>query len=295
DVRRRRMRTIRDEASLFLAAASRARDELVVCALDDGETSPSALHHLCREAAVDEGGAEEDGGDPTEVGVHGRAEDWAESDLPPRLRDVVGLARQRLLMSEEPDEWARLVAALAGAGLREAGPQTGSTWCTASSDAPARGADETVRIRPSQVERFATCPLQWFLVECGGRTADTTAATVGTVVHQIAEHHVEPDRAAMLREYEETFDEQQIPSEWEREKQREEVEAMIDVLCDYLVLSSEELAALTAAGRTTDVLREVAVTASAPAGAIGAPWSVTGRIDRLEVLGDSVRIVDFKT
>lgn len=70
---------------------------------------------------------------------------------------------------------------------------------------------------------------------------------------------------------------------------------MIDVLCDYLVLSREELSALTAAGRTTDVLREVAVTASAPAGAIGAPWSVTGRIDRLEVLGDSVRIVDFKT
>src|SRR5699024_9956732 len=135
------------------------------------------------------------GDDPTEVSAHGRAEDWAESDLPPRLRDVVGLARQRLLMSEAPDEWARLVAALAGAGPREADPQTWSTWFTASSDAPARGADEPVRVRPSQVERFATCPLQWFLVECGGRTTDTTAATVGTVVHQIAEHHAEPDRA----------------------------------------------------------------------------------------------------
>ena len=296
DVRRRRMKTIRDEASLFLAAASRARDELVVCALDDGETSPSALHHLCREFAADAGaGAEVD--DPS-AGLlpDGRAAtDWRDSDLPPRLRDVVGLARQQLMLADEPDEWARLVAALAEAGLREADPQNWSTWFTVSSEAPARSPDEPVRIRPSQVERFATCPLQWFLVECGGRSMDTTAATLGTVIHAIAEHHAEPDRAAMLREYEETFDEQQIRSEWEREKQRAEVEAMIDILCDYLVLSRDELSALAAAGKSTAVLREVAVTASAQEGSLGAPWTVTGRIDRLEVLGDSVRVVDFKT
>ncbi|SMY12938.1 UrvD/REP family ATP-dependent DNA helicase [Brevibacterium jeotgali] len=295
DMRRRRMKTIRDEASLFLSAASRARDELVVCALDDGETSPSALHHLCREFATDAAtGAADEEASP---GPHldGRPADWRNSDLPPRLRDVVGLARQQMLLADEPEEWARLVAALAEAGLREADPQTWSTWFSVSSDAPAHSPDEPVRIRPSQVERFATCPLQWFLVECGGRTMDTTAAALGTVIHGIAEHHAEPDRAAMLQEYEETFDEEQIRSEWEREQQREDVEAMIDILCDYLALSRDELAALTAAGKSTAVLREVAVTASGADDAVGAPWTVTGRIDRLEVLGDSVRIVDFKT
>ncbi len=293
DVRRRRMKTIRDEASLFLSAASRARDELVVCALDDGETSPSALHHLCREFVTDEVAAEEEAS-ADRLPDHG-SQDWRSSDLPPRLRDVVGLARQQMLLADVPDEWARLVAALSEAGLREADPQSWSTWFTVSSDAPARSPDEPVRIRPSQVERFNTCPLQWFLVECGGSSMDTTAAALGTVIHAIAEHHVEPDRAAMLQEYEESFDEQQIPSEWEREKQRETVERMIDVLCDYLALSRDELSALAAAGKSTAVLREVAVTASAQKGATGAPWTVTGRIDRLEVLGDSVRVVDFKT
>lgn len=293
DVRRRRMKTIRDEASLFLSAASRARDELVVCALDDGETSPSALHHLCREFVTDAAtGADDD--TAAELLSDGSA-DWLGSDLPPRLRDVVGLARQQMLLADEPDEWARLVAALGEAGLREADPQTWSTWFTVSSDAPARSPEEPVRIRPSQVERFATCPLQWFLVENGGTSMDTTAAALGTVIHGIAEKFAEPDRAAMLQEYEETFDEQQIPSEWERERQREDVEGMIDVLCDYLALSRDELTALTAAGKSTAVLREVAVTASAREGAIGAPWTVTGRIDRLEVLGDSAHVVDFKT
>lgn len=295
DVRRRRMKTIRDEASLFLAAASRARDELVVCALDDGETSPSALHHLCREFVTDTETGEEVEDASAGLLPDGRPADWRGSDLPPRLRDVVGLARQQMLLADEPDEWAQLVAALAEAGLREADPQTWSTWFTVSSDAPARSPDEPVRIRPSQVERFATCPLQWFLVECGGRTTDTSAAALGTVIHGIAEDFAEPDRAAMLQEYEQNFDEQQIRSEWEREQQREQVEDMIDILCDYLVLSRDELSALTAAGKSTAVLREVAVTASATEDALGAPWTVTGRIDRLEVLGDSVRVVDFKT
>lgn len=291
DVRRRRMRTIRDEASLFLAAASRARDELIVCAVDDGEASPSALHHYCR-AYTDEDVSAEDGLRPDE---DGGTHSGADSVLPARLRDVVGVARQHLLLAEEPEEWAELIAALAGAGLREADPQTWSTWFTVSSDAPARSADELVRIRPSQVERFATCPLQWFLVESGGRTVDTTAATMGTVVHAIAEHHAEPDRAAMLREFDEAFDMEQLPSEWERERLREEVESMIDTLCDYLSTSRDERSALSAAGADAAALSEVAVTASAPPDATGAPWTITGRIDRLEVLGDRVRVIDFKT
>jgi superfamily I DNA/RNA helicase len=299
DTRRRRRRTIRDEASLFLAAASRARDELVVCAVDDGDSSPSALHHLCRDfdtalvAAQDEEPHAQ--GPDIQAGIAAQSAQDPDGELPARLRDVVGLARRQLLEAEDPSDWARLVAALAGLGLREAHPRTWSTWFQVSSDAPAHDPEAPVRIRPSQVERFATCPLQWFLVDAGGARGDTTAATMGTAVHAIAEHHTVPDRAAMMQEFLDTFDLEQVPSAWEREALLRDVEGMIDTLCAYLAASRDELDALTAAGHDTRVLREVRVRASSPPGSPGGPWTVTGRIDRLEVLGDTARTVDFKT
>ncbi|HJG78879.1 MAG TPA: PD-(D/E)XK nuclease family protein [Brevibacterium senegalense] len=299
DTRRRRRRTIRDEASLFLAAASRARDELVVCAVDDGDSSPSALHHLCRDFDTVASAAQHE--DPhaqaadAQAGIDVPTAEGPDGELPARLRDIVGLARRRLLEAEDPADWARLVAALAAMGLREAHPRTWSTWFQVSSDAPAHAADEPVRIRPSQVERFATCPLQWFLVDAGGGRGDTTAATMGTAVHAIAEHHTAPDRAAMMQEFLDTFDLEQVPSAWEREALLRDVEGMIDTLCAYLASSRDELDALAAAGHDTRVLREVRVRASSPPGSPGGPWTVTGRIDRLEVLGDTARTVDFKT
>ena len=293
ETRRLRQRTIRDEASLFLSAASRARDELVVCAVDDGDESPSALHHLCRDfdpALTAEQEAGEDVPDPAPPA------DGPDPDLlPARLRDVVGLARQKLLEADDPSEWARLVAALAGLGVREARPHTWSTWFEVSSDAPVRDAGETVRIRPSQVERFATCPLQWFLVDSGGTRGDTSAASLGTAIHAVAEHHQEPDRAAMMEEFLASYDLEQEASDWEREALVRDVEQMIDTLCDYLAASRDELRALAADGHDARALQEVSVRASAPPDAPGGPWTITGRVDRLEVLGGSARVVDFKT
>ncbi|GAA2088308.1 PD-(D/E)XK nuclease family protein [Brevibacterium salitolerans] len=295
-----RRRTIRDEGGLFLAAVSRASDELVVCALDDGETSPSAFHHLAGEHA---------GGTVTGQGRAAAAEpeapeETAAADLvPARLRDIAGLARQGLLTEEEPEEWARLVAALAAAGLREADPGAWSTWYEPSSAAPSRTAEERLRIRPSQVEAFATCPLQWFLTDSGGRPGETvTAASFGTAMHQVAEHHTEPDRAAMLAEFEEAFDYALLGSEWERDRTRRDAETMVDALIDYLRYSREDMAAraaalqeATGAPAEVDVLTEAQVSAASPAGSRGGPWRISGRADRLERVGATVRVIDFKT
>lgn len=291
ETRRLRTRTIRDEASLFLAAASRARDELVVCAVEDGDTSPSALHHLCRDFDPNQGEA----GDPEPTAAAPGADSTEDDHLPARLRDVVGLARQELLQAEDPREWAQLLAALAQSGIREAHPRTWSTWFRVSSDAPVKTTDEPVRIRPSQVERFGRCPLQWFLVDSGGARGDTAAAALGTAVHAVAEHHTEPDRAAMLEDFLAGFDLDAVPSAWERAAMLRQVEGMIDVLCHYLDASRTEQARHAAAGEDTGVLREVTVRATAPPGTAGGPWTITGRIDRLEVVGDRVRVVDFKT
>src|SRR5699024_1425398 len=152
-----------------------------------------------------------------QAGIDVPTAEGPDGELPARLRDIVGLARRRLLEAEDPADWARLVAALAAMGLREAHPRTWSTWFQVSSDAPAHAAADAVRIRPSEVERCATCPPPWFLVDAGGGRGDTAAATMGTAVHAIAEHHTAPDRAAMMQEFLDTFDLEQVPSAWERE------------------------------------------------------------------------------
>ncbi|WP_029088883.1 UrvD/REP family ATP-dependent DNA helicase [Brevibacterium album] len=299
-VQEARRRTVRDEGALFLAAVSRARDELVVCALDDGETSPSAFHHIAAEFA---GGAATSLSRLSEKAGEEDGETEAGELVPARLRDIVGLARQGLLTEEDPADWAALVAALEAAGLREAGPSTWSTWHQPSSTAPARGRDETLRIRPSQVEAFATCPLQWFLTDSGGRPGETvTAASLGTAMHQVAEHHPEPDRAAMLAEFDEAFDYSLLASEWERDRTRRDAETMVDALIDYLRFSREDMSAraerLRAAGVAEPeiaVLREAQVRAASPEVSPGGPWRIGGRADRLERVGDTVRVIDFKT
>lgn len=301
-LRRAREATMRDEAMLLLSAASRARDELLVCALDDGENSPSAFHSLVEEWCADRRAAADahsdgdvaecaadavDADSATALGAE-REPDGDDALLPARIRDVVAEARREIAGDDaDVSAWAELLAALAAAGASGADPRTWSTWFEASSSAPVLAPDAVARIRPSQVEAVAQCPLRWFLGDAGGQQPPSSAQSIGTLLHAIAQDHPRgEDRTAMREQLEVGLKEIAADSEWESAELRSAAERMLDRLAEYL---SDTADAFVAA--------EAVVEADSPPSAPGAPWRIRGRIDRLETASaaDGLRVIDFKT
>ncbi|RAF72880.1 PD-(D/E)XK nuclease family protein, partial [Burkholderia multivorans] len=112
---------LREEAELFYTALTRASHRVIVTALSDSESSPSAFFDVIA-AATRQGTAAGDGYAITD-----------EDDLPPLgLEEIAALSRAHLLTAAresdgDPDadtiEWARLAAALAGADAQMLGPE----------------------------------------------------------------------------------------------------------------------------------------------------------------------------
>lgn len=301
---RRRRATIVDEGRLFLSAITRAADELVVMALEDGDTSPStffdtvAVHPAAEEltapAPVPDGGAEESAEGTAEVRGDGAAGDL----LPVSARQAAARARGRFVAAADSgadtEEWADLLHALADHGVAEAAPENWTAWQEVTTSAPLLGPEDEARISPSVAEDFTSCALRWFLTRHGGRTASSRAQSLGTLIHAIAESHPRGGFADMIAEFDAGFAEIAFDAAWERDREYATGRRMVENLDRYLRESFERRPGLA-------VAVEVDVDAAAPAGAPGAPWRITGRIDRLEIIPggagapDRVRPVDFKT
>lgn len=301
---RRRRATIVDEGRLFLSAITRAADELVVMALEDGDTSPSAffdtvaLHPAVEEltapAPIPDEGAEESAEDGAEVRGDGGAADL----LPVSARQAAARARSRFVAAADAgadtEEWADLLHALADHGVAEAAPENWTAWQEVTTSTPLLGPQDVARISPSVAEDFTSCALRWFLTRHGGRTASSRAQSLGTLIHAIAESHPRGGFADMIAEFDAGFAEIVFDAAWERDREYATGRRMVENLDRYLRESFEGRPGLA-------VAVEVGVDAAAPDDAPGAPWRITGRIDRLEIIPggagdpDRLRPVDFKT
>lgn len=306
---RRRRATIIDEGRLFLSALSRAEDELVLMALDDGQTSPSAFFDTVAAhpavAALPVAGRRS-GQDVAIVGERsGRAGSGDEvgptrtESLPVSVRQAAATARARLVRaaaqeSSAAEEWVDLLNSLARAGIEEAKPETWTAWQQVTSNAPLLDAADIAPISPSEAESFANCALRWFLTRHGGRSASSRAQSLGTLIHRIAETHPRGGLPEMLDAFEEGFTGIEFAAQWERDREQQRGRQMVAVLDEYLRQTSSKPGIL-------DVAVEVAVDTTVEAGAPGAPWRISGRVDRLEILqpagrrGPELRPVDLKT
>lgn len=298
---RRRRATIVDEGRLFLSAITRAADELVVMALEDGDTSPSAFFDtVAAHPAVEELTAPaaplDDGPDAgADMGGGGSA---VSDLLPVSARQAAARARSRFVAAADSgadtEEWADLLHALAAHGVAEAAPENWTAWQEVTTSTPLLGPDDEARISPSTAEDFTSCALRWFLTRHGGRTASSRAQSLGTLIHAIAETHPRGGFADMIADFDEGFAEIAFDAAWERDREYATGRRMVENLDRYLRESFEQRPGL-------EVAVEVGVDAAAPQGAPGAPWRITGRIDRLEIIPgragapDGVRPVDFKT
>lgn len=269
--------SLAEERRLFHQACTRARDVLVVTAVSDptGEIGlPSrfvselglapvpfdpATHSVPTAAALV--------GDLRAVG--------ADPAASPLLRDraALGLARlSDVVAAARPRHW----------------------WAarsrTASSD-PLTATGEPIRLSGSGVDSLLDCPRRWFLERrAGGTQTATEYSAIGNLVHRLAQgaSRGETDLGGLRRQFEAAWAEVPAGPAWRDNARRERVWSMVEAWW------------LWHADRPVDQLVGVEVPFHCELDVVGAggrPERVllTGVVDRLEMVDDSLVVVDYKT
>ena len=182
-----------EERRLFYVACTRARETLLVSAVQADSTSLTGGEQPSR--FLDElDPASDDGRDRADRPVHrpGRALVLAE---------LVGELRRVVCGPDEPGESperraARVsrrrraavqLARLARAGVPGAAPDDWYGLAPLSTEAPLRAPGEVVPVSPSDVEKILRCPLRWMFERHGGAEVGALSAVTGTLVHALVQ------------------------------------------------------------------------------------------------------------
>ncbi|MET0954917.1 MAG: PD-(D/E)XK nuclease family protein [Cryobacterium sp.] len=285
---------LHDELRMFAQAASRSTTELLVTAVDNDDNQPSAFLRLLPEpdpAPLTRyplslrglvGRLRRDLTQTLRPRLHVAAD--AESDpvatlpavLPVRATDAAATLARRAeekVPGASPDEWYGLRAASTDRPLND--PEAG---------------DGPVRVSPSKMSAFETCPLHWLIGQIGGGDS-STAANLGTIIHKVMEDATDPARPvdpaaitadALWAGVEARWGELAFDADWQSRVQKTQARELTDRLAAYLGDGARNgTRLLSAEGKFKLVLD-------------GAELS--GTIDRVERLPDGrAVIVDLKT
>ena len=255
-----------EERRLFYVAATRARQRLVVSAVTGDEEQPSRfldeLDPVDGERALT----------PPARGAH-------LSGLVAELRSAVcDPSATAALRRAAAGELARL----ADAGVRGADP--GEWWGLAglSDDGPVADPARPVPVSPSRIDSFLRCEVRTLLQDVGARDGGQLAASLGTLVHEIAAAAPpDADLAELERRLDEQWDALDFGAKWFAGNERRRAGRVLARLVDWLRTS-----------RTDYTLVDIERSFAAEIG----DAVLSGRVDRLErdAAGRLV-VVDLKT
>lgn len=277
-----------EERRLFLIACGRARDSLLITAVQSaGGDADAVVSRFLNDLPV----APNDPDDrkmPASVtpGTRRRGRLLAEGALVAELRAAVGNPD---VPTERRERAARSLARLARAGVPGAHPDEWYGVAEVSTTEPLwQESDGPVRLSPSTVDMLVVCPLRWLLERNGGSDVGSAPAAIGTLVHDLAEQvadGADPERIRAL--IDEKWQAIEYDSPWLADRERERVAAMVETFRTWLRATRSEL---------TEVGHEVRVDGVLPADERSPAIRLTGRIDRLErdALGRPV-VIDLKT
>jgi superfamily I DNA/RNA helicase/RecB family exonuclease len=258
-----------EERRLFYVAVTRASRQLLVTATSGEEDQPSRF--------LDELDPLPDGGTRPVTQV---PRTLALTALVAELRQVAcDQAEQPVRRRAAAGELARL----AGAGVPGADPAEWWGLPPLSDPRPVRDPDASVPVSPSQVEKFATCPLRWLLETAGGTRGSSAAQGIGNLIHELAALTADPELATveqLLPRLEEAVTRLDLGGSWTTRRERARAETMIRKFLAWLDNGGRELLGVEVGFRVR--LGERAVLA--------------GRVDRLErdAHGRLV-VIDLKT
>ncbi|KQX08457.1 ATP-dependent DNA helicase [Leifsonia sp. Root1293] len=262
-----RTAVLHDELRLFAQAVSRSRRELLVTAVSDEDQAPSAFFSLLPEP-----------------------DDSPAERHPLSLRGLTARLRRTLTTETDPlrsRQAAFDLARLAAEDVAGADPVDWYGIADISTELPLHhpdGGDGPVRVSPSRMEAFETCELHWLIDQLGG-SAPNTASSLGSIIHSVAEHatpesDITPD--GLLASVRERWEEIPFESEWqsglESARAAELTERLSAYLRDFRSAGGE---LVQAEGGFSLPVGDAAV--------------LNGKIDRVELRGGLLYIVDLKT
>lgn len=266
----RRRGVLHDELRLFARAVSRAGRLLIVTAVDDDDTGPSALFELLPPAG------------PAPLGA----------EHPLSLRGLVAQHRRALTATRVPEhvrvDAAAQLALLAAAGVPGADPDEWYGIAESTSRGPLYDLSaEAARLSPSKLQAIDDCQLNWVISELGADTGGAVAG-LGTLIHAALEHADGPDEHALWRAVEERWGELEFEARWIERAERARARDLVSRLSRYLRDAE-------AAG-TRLVSAEPRFELEVPVEGAALPAVISGTVDRVELTADgSVVIVDLKT
>jgi len=266
----RRRAVLHDELRLFARAVSRARQRVVVTAVDDDDTGPSVLFELLPPALPAPRSAEH----------------------PLSLRGLVAqhrrtLTADRVGASARQDAAAQL-ALLAAAGVAGAAPEEWYGIAPVTTATPLYDLDaEQARVSPSKLESIDECQLNWVIGDLGGDAGSVTAG-LGTLIHAALEHADGADEDDLWRAVEERWGDLEFEAAWIERAERVRARDLIARLGRYL--RDGEAAGTRLLSAEPHFELEIPVEGAA------LPAVISGTVDRVERTAQgSVVIVDLKT
>lgn len=214
----RRRAALHDELRLFVRAVSRARNRLLITAVDDDDLTPSPFFSFLPSPEP--------------------AEAHASADHPLTLRGLVARYR-RVLTTGASDsqrrEAAQQLAVLAREGVPGADPADWYGIAGPSTEAPLRDLEIAgARVSPSKMESFEECGVNWVISALGGDTVMPPTAGIGTIIHEAMEKVPDGDLERMRAIVAEHWPELDFETEWIGRKERRRADTFVDRLHTYL-------------------------------------------------------------
>ena len=269
-----------EERRLFYVACTRARETLLVSAVQGDDEQPSRfLDELDPMPA-----------DRADRPVHRPARALVLAELVGELRGVVcaldaGDARRRRAAVQ--------LARLAAAGVPGTSPDDWYGVAPLSTDAPLRSTGEVAPVSPSDVERILRCPLRWMLERHGGAEVGALSAVTGSLVHALVQASAAGAGAAELESaLHAAWKRLDLGAPWFGRRELARVRAMLAAFDGWVRDSRADGLRLVAVEHPVqlDLTDDGAEVGGRP------PVRLRGRVDRVEVdaSGRPV-VVDIKT
>ena len=257
---------MQDEQRLFHVALTRARNLLLITAVQREDEEPSQFF------------------ESIEVMLNGIDEEEKVITQVPRPITIPALVAElrSQLDGENANTAAQLLKSMSINGIDLANPSSWIGSVAISTDKPVIDSDKEVVVSPSGAESFVECGVKWFLQNNGGTNGDSTAQVLGSAIHAFAAKMIqEPGttKSELIASLESSWKLIDPESGWVSASHLETAVTMLEKFVDYHKKTTREI-------KGAELRFDVKLGRA----------RIIGTVDRLEVEADgSLFIIDFKT